>query len=138
MAAKLNFLFLDDSKVENLYLSNLIKMEELPIAGRFETHPGEALDYLRQLEPDQFPDVIMVDVNMPIMNGFEWAECYLFEFYLQHPKTMVFMLSSSPRLAMANELADNPVITDFLAKPFTKKVFDEKIYRRFTSNVSLT
>jgi len=133
MIDKFNFLFLDDSNEDNSYIDCLLRMEELPVKAHFETNPAEALAYLRKLTPNQFPNVIMVDVNMPIMSGFEWAECYLLEFYLNHPDTMIFMVSSSPEIARHNELADNPVISDFLPKPFTKELFDERIYPKLTT-----
>ncbi len=128
MIDKFNFLFLDDSNEDNSYVDCLLRMEELPVKAHFETNPAEALAYLRKVSPEKFPNVIMVDVNMPIMNGFEWAECYLLEFYLNHPDTIIFMVSTSPEIAKNNELADNPVIAGFLPKPFSKELFDEKIY----------
>lgn len=130
MIDKFNFLFLDDSNEDNSYVDCLLRMEELPINAHFETSPAQALAYLRKLTPKKFPNVIMVDVNMPVMNGFEWAECYLLEFYLNYPDTIIFMVSSSPEIAKKNELADNPVIAGFLPKPFTKEVFDENIYSK--------
>ena len=130
MNNKFKFLFLDDSNEDNSYVDHLLKIEELPVNAHFETDPAEALTYLRKLNPEQFPNVILVDVHMPIMDGFEWAECYLFEFYLNHPDTAIFMVSSSPKFAQQNELADNPAISGFLPKPFTKELFDEKIYSK--------
>ena len=127
MNDKLNFLFIDDSKIDNYYTSCLIEMENLPIKAKFMAHPAKVLEYLRQVAPNQFPDALIIDVNMPVMSGFELAEMYLLEFYMRYPNTPVFIISSSPKMAMQDELADNPVITGFLPKPFTKETFETKI-----------
>jgi len=136
MSEKHNLLFLNDSESENYDASSMLKMEELSINATFETHPGNALDYLRSLNADKFPDAIVVDVNMPIMTGLEWAECYLLEFYYHHPKTVLYMISTTPKMSKLNELADNPVIADFLPKPFTKELFYNKVYSQMAKTTA--
>ncbi len=127
MNRKLNLLFINDSNNDNHYTSDLVEKESLPVNAQFITHPSTALDYLRKVDPNQFPDALIIKVNMPVMTGFELAEVYLLEFYLRYPNTPVFMMSSAPKTAMLNELADNPVISDFLPSPFTKEAFENKV-----------
>ena len=50
---------------------------------------SEALDVLR----DETPDAIILDINMPVMNGFEFLDRYAEEFEVHAP--VVAMLTSS-------------------------------------------
>jgi CheY-like chemotaxis protein len=50
---------------------------------------SEALDILR----DETPDAIILDINMPVMNGFEFLDRYAEEFEVHAP--VVAMLTSS-------------------------------------------
>ena len=88
------FLFIDDSPTDNKYLSLLIRIKKLPIIPHFEYSAQKALDYLLKCEDDKFPEVIMIDINMPLMNGFEFIDNYLALFPNQK-NTLLYITSSS-------------------------------------------
>lgn len=59
---------------------------------------SEALDILR----DETPDAIILDINMPVMNGFEFLDRYAAEFSVHAP---VVALLTSSRLGKDRERA---------------------------------
>ena len=78
----------------------------------------EAIDYL--LDPknhDHLPDVLFVDINMPVMNGWEFNEAFE-EIRSQLGKNIaVYNISSSVDLEDIKRAKSNPIITDYLLKP---------------------
>ncbi|GAA4272038.1 response regulator [Aquimarina gracilis] len=68
---RLKFLLVDDSPSTNFFNEIMIKKtaeyEEIQIAKNGE-------DALERLNSSFIPDVILLDINMPIMNGWEFLE----------------------------------------------------------------
>lgn len=121
------FLFVDDSPTDNKYLSLLIRIKKLPIQPHFEYSPQKALTYLLQCKPEEFPEVIMIDINMPLMNGFEFVDKYIEHFDKRKEDTILYITSSSIQLSDKEKAEKNPYIKDFIDKPFNLKQFEEKI-----------
>lgn len=85
----------------------------------------EGLEYLKQIsnQSEQLPDLIFLDLNMPVMDGWEFVE----EFKDIQPtlakkvKLYIFSSSISPYdIERAKEL---PVVSDFIIKPLTQEKF---------------
>lgn len=53
----------------------------------FEANNGS--HFIEQLDPQNLPDIVLLDVTMPIMNGFETAEWI----YHNHPSIKIMVLS---------------------------------------------
>ncbi len=70
MTKKINVLIVDDSKVfQRVISSDLIKDGRFNIMGLAD-HPLEAFDIIKQ----EKPDVIILDIEMPYMNGLEFLQ----------------------------------------------------------------
>lgn len=121
------FLFVDDSPTDNKYLSLLIRIKKLPIKPHFEYSPQKALSYLLQCKPEEFPEVIMIDINMPLMNGFEFVDKYIEHFSNRKENTVLYITSSSIQLSDKEKAEKSPYIKGFIDKPFNLKQFEEKI-----------
>lgn len=53
----------------------------------FEANHGK--HFIEQLDPENLPDIVLLDVTMPVMNGFETAEWII----TNHPSIKVMVLS---------------------------------------------
>jgi CheY-like chemotaxis protein len=78
----------------------------------------EAIDYLKDpRNSNQLPDVLFVDINMPVMNGWEFIDAFA-EIRSQLGKNItLYIISSSVDLDDIKRAKSNPVITDYLLKP---------------------
>lgn len=78
----------------------------------------EAIDYL--LNPknaNHLPDVLFVDINMPVMNGWEFNAAFE-EIKSQLGKNIaIYNISSSVDLEDIKRVKNNPIISDYLLKP---------------------
>jgi len=74
MTKKLSCIFLvDDDSDVNMIVTYLINKENLAEKIATALNGEEALDYLKKNPP---PDLILLDINMPRMNGWEFLEEY--------------------------------------------------------------
>jgi CheY-like chemotaxis protein len=81
----------------------------------------EALDFLRTHHCEK-PSLIMLDINMPVMNGFEFLEQY--EFLESHEKVsyVVFMLTSSLHPNDLERADDFEALNGYCEKPMTEEM----------------
>ncbi len=82
----------------------------------------QAIHYLQQVsdDPAQIPDILFLDINMPIMDG--WG--FLHEFAQLGPKmgkkVTVYMVSSSNNDKDIERAKKVSEVTDYLIKPITR------------------
>ncbi|TGK81424.1 response regulator [Leptospira noumeaensis] len=76
---------------------------------------------------DRLPDIIFLDINMPLMDGWQFLDA--FEKILpSFPKSIeVFLVSSSVDSADTDRAAKIPIISGYIFKPFTKEKLLESI-----------
>jgi CheY-like chemotaxis protein len=86
----------------------------------------EAIDYL--LNPqnrNNLPDVLFVDINMPVMNGWEFNAAFE-EIKSQLGKNIaIYNISSSADLEDIKRAKSNPLIADYLLKPIDQDYLAE-------------
>jgi len=71
------------------------------------------------------PDVIFLDVNMPVLDGWMFVE----EFYKLYntglKKVLIYVVSSSIAVEDRNKAKSNPNIQDYLVKPISGSTLQE-------------
>lgn len=90
----------------------------------------EAIRYLtddRNRIAENFPDFIFLDINMPIMNGWEFLEEY-HNLYGNFPKpVVVYVVSSSIDTHDMRKSRQYKGVTDYIVKPVTRVKYQELI-----------
>ncbi len=115
-------LLIDDNYIDNFVTSKLLENSRFAEKIVVRQSSSEAIESLR--DGTVKPDVIFLDIRMPIMNGFEFLQEYD-KLNINKANTKIFMLSSSLDPTDIKKSFDNKYITQFIHKPLTKQVLEE-------------
>ncbi|MEI7669950.1 MAG: response regulator [Pseudomonadota bacterium] len=116
-----NVLLIDDNEVNNLLHERLIEISEFGKSIVVKQSAPEALDYLKSIASDEslFPEIIFLDIRMPIMNGFGFLDEYESMPDGIKSKAKVVMLSSTLDPEDNDRASKNPHVIKMLLKPLT-------------------
>lgn len=110
-----NVLLIDDNPSCNFIMTEFIKLTNDQIVVRSCESVEEALEFLSNAET-KFPDVIYVDLNMPVLNGFDFIESFERVFAPLHSECSLFMLTSSLREDDRVRAMGYQSVKDFVSK----------------------
>jgi CheY-like chemotaxis protein len=93
-------LLIDDNRATNFLHQTLI--EELDMAQQVTVvqNGKEGLSFLEEhQQANSFPELIFVDINMPVMDGYEFLDIYQTRRYnqIKHSLVIILTTSSNPR-----------------------------------------
>ena len=85
----------------------------------------DAIDYLKENlnNPDLFPEIIFLDLFMPIMDGWEFLEEYIKIKPKTSNPTTIYVITSSVSEEDIIKAKSYSVVTDYIIKPTTKENF---------------
>lgn len=120
---KWNILLVEDDEISAFLSTRLLEKKGRCSLLEVAKNGQEALDYLYNCRSTlQFPDLILLDVNMPIMDGFEFLRQYANLDLKTRERIPVILLSTDPgRLA---ESRSDFILTQ-IAKPLTIEKVNE-------------
>lgn len=127
MMKKKHILLIDDNDVDN-YLSNyIISKNQLAKKTTIETSGIKALELLKSFNESniEFPDLIVLDLKMPSMDGFEFLDDFLSFPINKTENCTVVMLTSSNNQKDIERSKQYPIIKKYLKKPITLLSFNE-------------
>ena len=112
---------IDDDELFNFLTANTLQTNNFAGEIKSFTDPKEALKKLEACaEKAQFPDLIFLDINMPVLDGWGFLASYR-----KLPKELkdsctLFILSSSIDEDDAKRARINEDVRDFISKPLSK------------------
>ena len=121
MKSSLNVCIVDDDDIYQFTMVKTLKSLKLTDSIMVFSDGEEALDFmLDNLHNDkELPDVIFLDIDMPIMDGFQFMDEYIKIKPKLGKKITIYMVSSSVDpvdIERAKKISD---ITDYMVKPVT-------------------
>ena len=120
---KLNFIIIDDSKLDCFIAEKIIRNTGRGADIKSFTAAQDALNHItNNTVADGVKTVVIVDIQMPIMNGFEFVEAFEKLPEETRSKYIVYMLSSSINENDLNRVQNYPSIRQFLNKPLTSNM----------------
>lgn len=111
---KYNILLVEDDELDVISVKRSLKKLDTPYE-LYTAHNGkEALDILHRKDPAFSPDVILLDLNMPRMNGVEFLQALRKDEKLKHLK--VFVMTTSGE-SIDRHTTESLGISGFMIKP---------------------
>lgn len=119
-------LIIDDDQINNFLCEKVMELCDFSK----EVHTCESvqtgLDYLKELKinnPEQYPDLLFLDINMPVSTGWDFLEMY--KDWVKDPVTdslKIYMLSSSVYEEDINRAEKHPLVTQYITKPLSEVI----------------
>ncbi|MBL7858440.1 MAG: response regulator [Cyclobacteriaceae bacterium] len=114
-------MLIDDDAITNFINTKVIKLNF-----SFDVHDYVnaqlALEQLMQWcqsFPEKLPFIIFLDINMPVMDGWEFLEEFQKLPSIAQQKSRIFMLTSSIDGEDIEKAKTYPVVSEFISKPLT-------------------
>ncbi|MCC8426569.1 response regulator [Mucilaginibacter sp. UR6-11] len=115
-------LLIDDNYIDNFVTRRLLESSHFAEKIIVTESPTEAIKMLDNGTVK--PDVIFLDIRMPLMSGFEFLDAYD-KLAIAKTGIKIFLLSSSFDPTDIKRSTDNKYITHFIHKPLTYKILEE-------------
>lgn len=120
-------MLVDDNDTDNFISRRIIEITKFAGDVVIKNSGKSALEYLEDHKSthEKLPDLIFLDINMPIVDGF----VFLYEFekfdYSIKDKCKVIILSSSDNKRDIDKIVNNDHVIKFITKPLTEIALDE-------------
>ncbi|QDS94266.1 Response regulator MprA [Roseimaritima multifibrata] len=116
-------LLIDDDELDQYLCSRVFKRSGLSLNLLTASDGVEALELLSDTE--RCPDLILLDINMPRMNGLE----FLTEFskFEHRDLPVIVMLTSSDQRSDREAAMKHPAVKDYFLKPLCKEMIEKLV-----------
>ncbi|MCC5939483.1 MAG: response regulator [Lunatimonas sp.] len=109
---------IDDDPLYNFGIKKLFEFTHFSENSLFYKNGQEAIEGLMAIsEGENFPEVLLVDINMPIMNGWQFLEEY--EKRNLKREVKIYVVSSSINQEEIDRANAYPFVSGYIFKPLT-------------------
>ena len=120
-------MLVDDNDTDNFISRRIIEISRFASEVEIKNSGKRALEYLEinKENPDRLPEIIFLDINMPIVDGFVFL--YEFEKFSDFvkEKCKVIILSSSDNRRDIDKIINNDHVIEFITKPLTETALSD-------------
>lgn len=120
-------MLVDDNDTDNFISKRIIELTKFAKRIEIKNSGKSALQYLESQKDnaDALPDLIFLDINMPIVDGFVFL--YEFEKFPDSikKKSKIIILSSSDNKRDIDKIVNNGHVIKFITKPLTDDVLKD-------------
>ncbi len=123
--SKLTILLIDDDSIFQFLTRKVLEASGLTDEIIVCSNGQEALQLLETniYNKATLPDVIFLDINMPVMNGWAFLEAFKLIKPLLNKPVPLYVVSSSADQADIQQAKEFDIVTDYLVKPILQEQF---------------
>lgn len=114
-------LLVDDDKINNYINLRLIRRIGLSEEIIVTNNGQEAINYLKQCEKNALPTLILLDINMPVMDGFEFLEEFEKLEFNNVERPLIVVLTTSTNTNDIKKVESSPIAAGYINKPLTEE-----------------
>ncbi len=133
----INVLLVEDDGITVYLIKKVLEQTQLTKKLTCKSDGKDAIDFLheQQNNPDSLPEIILLDLNMPIMDGWEFLSQYKLVAPLLAKKPMIYICTSSISPEEVLRAETNEYVKDYIIKPLQKQVFYHLVEQFYKSTV---
>ena len=111
----------DDDEIYTFTIDRVLARAEIAENIIFFPDGKKAIDFIKMNvgNGDALPDIVLLDINMPVMNGWAFLEEYATIVNQLKKKIIIYLASSSIAEEDFARARKNKLVTDYLVKPIT-------------------
>jgi response regulator of citrate/malate metabolism len=117
MNKSISVMLIDDNKIDLFIHSEFIKQMNISHTILEYSFATEALFFLRNNEKDKWPNLILLDIHMPIMNGFDFLDKYAELPLSLRENCKIIVVSSSLDTGDKIKSKESPYVLELIEKP---------------------
>ena len=125
MSTNPSIMLVDDNEIDLFLHENLLRLSGISDSIDRFTSARDALDFIRN--KGTLPDIILLDIQMPELDGFDFLELYEHIEHIDREKTSIYMISSSLDFGDISKAKANPLVKSFIKKPLNVKDLKEEL-----------
>lgn len=124
---KINLLVIDDDDINIFIIKKIVEKTGFDIDMVAKSNGQQAIDYLSETitTHQTLPNLVLIDINMPVMNGWEFVEAYQTLGIKQNVD--LYILSSSVYENDIEKTKSYSTVKGFISKPLSIERLSELI-----------
>jgi len=126
---QLKIFIIDDDSVISFLAKKTIDASNVSSKIKDFKEGSDALAFLEEFcaVAEELPDIILLDISMPVMAGWHFLEEYALFMPKMSKKNNLYMFSSSISQIDIERAKNNPLVKDYIFKPLQKQRFLEMV-----------
>lgn len=127
---KSRLVMIDDNPLEHMIMKRLCQRLKIFAEANYHFDARNVLAQLSQEQANDLPDIILLDLQMPEFDGWDFLEEFS-RIYASLPKNIkIYIFSSSINPVDITRSATYPFVCDFISKPMKQETL-QQIYQQF-------
>ena len=124
-------MLIDDNEIDNIINEKMLESTGFAERIQIYTNGVSALEFFKNLERDKdlnrdmIPDVIFLDINMPLMDSFQFVQEFSNLNKVITKDCKIAILTTSINPSDKERSLKNEYVVDFINKPLTKESLDK-------------
>lgn len=118
---------IDDNEFDLFLFEKLFTLKEVAHTVLKFNYAGDALLFLKEASAEEWPELIVLDIHMPVMTGFDFLDEYENIRRLKNGRSNILMISSSLDKEDNRKADESDLVFALLNKPVNMEVVEKHL-----------